>query len=73
VEGGKALAVEEWLDPLTRGWNTPEVQSAARTELMGRPMGGTYELILELSPDVRPERIDRVQILTSTDYWVRQE
>ena len=35
-------------------------------------MGGNYELVIELTPDVRIERIQRVQILTQNEYWVRQ-
>ncbi len=72
VEDGKALAIEEWLDPVSRGWNVGEVQAVARTEFAGRPLGGLYELDLKLTPDVRLSRIERIQLLTSVDYWVRQ-
>jgi hypothetical protein len=72
IEDGKALAIEEWLDPVSRGWNVGEVQAVARTELAGRPLGGVYELTLALTPDVRLSRIERIQLLTSVDYWVRQ-
>lgn len=72
IEGGKALAVEEWLDPVSNGWAKPLVQAVARSELSGRPVGGEYVLELELSPEVRPERIERVQLLQETKYWVKQ-
>jgi alpha-tubulin suppressor-like RCC1 family protein len=72
IEGGKALAAEEWVDPVTHGFNTGLVSSAARMEYAGRPVGGAYELILELTPDIRIDRIERVQLLAQSDYWVRQ-
>jgi hypothetical protein len=73
VEGGKALASEEWLDPVSNGFNTPMVANITRREFAGRPMGGAYELILELPRDVRVENIERIQILAQSDYWVRQQ
>lgn len=73
VEGGKAIAFEEWLDPLSHSWNLPIVSAAARTELIGRPLGGEYDLTIDLTPDVRLERLERVQILLESDYWVRQD
>src|SRR5262249_38159649 len=73
VEGGKALATEEWLDPVSNGFNRPDVLNVARMELHGRPVGGAYELTIELTPDVRVERIERVQMLAQTEYWVREQ
>jgi hypothetical protein len=73
IEDGKALVIEEWLDPVSRGWSVAEVQAVARGELSGRPLGGVYELSIELTPDVRLSRIERIQMLTSVDYWVRQD
>jgi alpha-tubulin suppressor-like RCC1 family protein len=73
IEAGKALTTEEWLDPVANGFNEVTVGNVARHELAGRPLGGAYELILELTPDVRIDRIDRIQLLAETDYWVRQE
>ena len=73
VEGGKALATEEWLDPISNSWNQPFVSNVARGELFGRPVGGAYELVLELTPDLRLERLERIQVLVETDYWVRQD
>jgi len=70
IEGAKALAAEEWLDPVTRAWNLPAVASIGRGELAGRPTSGVYDLILELGSDVRPDRIERIQLLTEYDYWV---
>lgn len=72
VDGGKALASEEWLDPVANAFANPIVASVARQEFVGRPLGGAYELILELTPDVRVERIERIQLLLQTSYWVRQ-
>jgi hypothetical protein len=73
IEDAKALATEEWLDPLTNSWNTPLVANAARTELFGRSVGGSYQLEIEFGPEVRLSRIERVQLLVQTEYWVRQE
>lgn len=73
VEGGKAIAQEEWLDPLTHGWNLPFVTSAGRQELVGRPLGGDYALTIDIPPGTRLDRVERIQVLLETDYWVRQE
>ncbi len=72
IEGGKSLAAEEWLEPVGTSWNMPFVSNVARGELFGRPVAGTYELFFEITPDVRLDRIERVQILAEQDYWVRQ-
>ena len=37
VEVGKALSSEEWLDPVTNGFNRADVANVARYELQGRP------------------------------------
>jgi hypothetical protein len=73
IEGGKALATEEWLDPIANGWSSPFVAAVARGELLGRPINGGYELILELGSEVRLERIEQLQLLIETEYWVRQQ
>jgi hypothetical protein len=72
IEGGKALAIEEWLDPVSNGFNRPDVLAAERTELKERPIGGAYELTLYLTPDVQVEQIQRIQLLVETSYWVKQ-
>ncbi|MGE5788826.1 MAG: hypothetical protein ACM3ZE_29830, partial [Myxococcales bacterium] len=72
IEGGKALAAEEWLEPVTNSWNMPYVSNVARGELFGRPAAGNYELVLEITPDVRLDRIERIQLLVEQDYWVKQ-
>ena len=73
IEGGKALTAEEWIDPLTNGWSTPLVSAAARGEFAGRSIGGSYQLEIELGPEVHLDRIERVQLLVETAYWVRQQ
>jgi len=73
AEGGKALAIEEWLDPVSNGFNRPDVVSVTRDEFDGRPIGGSYQLTLKLTPDINIERIERIQVLTQTAYWVRQQ
>jgi hypothetical protein len=73
IESGKALAAEQWLDPVSNSWAKPYVEAVARQELLDRPFGGAYELEIEVTPDVKLERIQRVQILTDASYWVAQQ
>ncbi|MGH7285759.1 MAG: hypothetical protein ACRELY_29930 [Polyangiaceae bacterium] len=72
IEGGKALAAEQWLDPLSNAWTQPYVSQIARTEYLSRPFGGTYELIIDTPPEVQLQNIERVQVLAGSDYWVKQ-
>jgi hypothetical protein len=44
----------------------------ARFELLERPVGGAYQLDLETPPEVRLDRIDRLQVLAQTNYWIQQ-
>lgn len=73
IEGGKALAAEQWLDPVANSWAKPYVASITHEELAERPFGGTYELEIAVGPEVQLDRIERVQILTSSTYWVKQQ
>lgn len=72
IEGAKALAAEQWLDPISNAWTRPYVSAIARSEFDTRPLGGTYEAVFELGPEVVLERIERVQVLASSSYWVQQ-
>ncbi len=72
IEGGKALAAELWLDPLKDGWSTPYVGAVKRSELELRPLGGAYELELAVGPEVQLDRIERIQLLLGSEYWVKQ-
>lgn len=72
IEGAKALAAEQWLDSTGNGFSKSYVANVARTEFAGRPIGGTYRLELEVTPDVRLDRIERVQVLARSSYWVKQ-
>jgi hypothetical protein len=72
VDDGKALTTEEWLDSVSNGFNRADVTNIARSELHDRPIGGAYELTIELTPDLRVDRIERIQLLTQMSYWVRQ-
>jgi len=73
IEGAKALASELWLDPLKDGWNTPYITAVARTELQLRPLGGAYELEFVITPEIDIDRIERVQLLIGSTYWVKQD
>jgi len=73
VNLGKALVAEQWLDPISNGWSEPYVQAVQRVEFSERPLDGTYQLELELAPEVNLDNIERIQILTDTSYWVRQQ
>jgi hypothetical protein len=70
---GKALTAEQWLDPVSNGWDKPYVQAVQRLEFSERPLDGSYQLELELGPEVVLGNIERVQILADTSYWVRQQ
>ncbi|MDX2054202.1 MAG: hypothetical protein SFV15_17510 [Polyangiaceae bacterium] len=72
IEGGRALAVEEIVDPVTRGFTDPLVANVARTEFRGRPLHGTYELILYLDEGVTLSQLEHLQLLIQSDYWVAQ-
>ena len=71
IEGGKAIADERFLNPLEHGWDTPYVSTVARTEFHWRPLGGRYEMELEVGPHMNLERLERVQLLVGTTYWTR--
>jgi len=73
IEGAKALASELWLDPLKDGWNTSYISAVARTELRLRPLGGAYELEFVITPEIDIDRIERVQLLIGSTYWVKQD
>lgn len=73
VEGGKALAAEQWLDPISNSWTKPFVAQVARTEYLDRPVAGAYSATFTLGPEVTLGRIDRVQVLSEFAYWVKQQ
>ena len=73
IEGAKALAAEEWLDPVANSWNRPYVASVARSEYADRPLGDVYELTLDVGPELILERIERIQLLVGLSYWVKQQ
>ena len=73
IEQGKALAAEVWLDPLEDGWSTSYINPVARTEFFWRPLGGAYVLEVQTGPEVRLERLERVQMLLGSSYWVKQQ
>lgn len=73
IEAGKGLAAELWLDPLKDGWSTSYISAAARSEWQHRSLGGAYELEFEVTPDVKLDRIERLQILVGSTSWVKQQ
>jgi hypothetical protein len=72
INQGKALVAEQWLDPVSNGWAQPYVQAVQRLEFTGQPLDGTYQLDIQLAPEVQLGKIERIQILSDTEYWVRQ-
>lgn len=72
IDGGKALAAEEWLDPVANGFAKPFVAAVARTELTERPTDGEYAIEFDVAPETRLDRIERVQVLYETNYWTKQ-
>jgi hypothetical protein len=73
IEGAKALATETWLDPIFESFSKPEVDAVARSEFRERAYGGVYHLELNTGPEVRFERLERVQVLAGGSYWVKQQ
>ena len=73
VEGGKAIAAELWLDPLKDGWSTSYISAVKRSEFEVRPLGGAYELEIPAGPEVQIDRIERIQVLIGSNYWVKQQ
>ncbi|MBK7581175.1 MAG: hypothetical protein IPI67_13285 [Myxococcales bacterium] len=73
VEGGKAVAAELWLDPLKDGWSTSYISAVKRSEFEVRPLGGAYELEIALGPEVQMDRVERIQVLIGSNYWVKQQ
>lgn len=72
VEGAKALANERSLGLTELYWGRTEVDGIARSELFDRPVSGEYTLDFELPQEAHPERIETVQILAESAYWVKQ-
>lgn len=72
IEGGKALAAEQWLDPVANGFDKSYVAAVARQEFADRPVGGSYELDLMFGPELQLNQLQSVQVLTQTAYWVKQ-
>jgi hypothetical protein len=72
IEGGKALAANELLDPVLNGWGKPYVEAIARSEFLERPLGGNYELEFELPAGASLDSIERVQLLLTSNYWTLQ-
>jgi hypothetical protein len=70
IDGLKALAAEEVLDPISNGFSQSYVQSVARTEFQERPFAGMYTLVLALGREVQVQNILSVQILGGESYWV---
>jgi hypothetical protein len=71
IEGGKALATSVRLSIPGSAWGTSSVDLLARTELAERPLAGFYDLDFEIGPEVALSRIQGVQLLHDTGYWVR--
>jgi hypothetical protein len=73
IEGGKALAAEQYLDPVANGWSQPYVTAVSRGEWLDQPLGGTYTFDLEVKPELVLERIEGIQVLMQESYWVQQQ
>ncbi len=73
IEGAKGLAAELWLDPLKDGWQTQYISAVSRFEFANRSFGGAYALEFEVRPETRLDRMERVQILAGSSYWVKQQ
>ena len=73
VESGKAPTLGEFLDVEQNAWGKPFVEAVARAELIGRPMNGTYVIELTGDSTVTFDRIEALQLLYGSTYWVMQQ
>jgi len=73
IEGAKALATESWLDPVSDSWSDTQIDAVMRGELRDRPLGGTYELVLEVPPELDLSHLEMVQVMMGNAYWVKQQ
>jgi hypothetical protein len=72
IQAGKAASLGEYLDVLQNGWGKPFVEAVARTELIGRPLNGAYNLELSGAPGVLFDNIETVQVLLVQNYSALQ-
>ena len=72
VESGKGSTLGEFLDVSQNAWGKPFIEATARSELVGRPFNGSYVLEILGDASTRFDRIESVQILHGSSYWVLQ-
>lgn len=71
IESGRALAAERYLTNPVSSADAALIHDYQRTELRGRPMSGTYRLILWDVPGFDFHRVEDVQILWRYRYFTR--
>jgi hypothetical protein len=73
IRGGKALATERVLTlPLGNADSRLLSQPAfSKSELVGRPLSGTYSLRIRETPGLVWQKLKDVQLLVQYDYWSR--
>jgi hypothetical protein len=72
IQAGKAPTGGTTLDVLQNGWGVPSVEATARTELIGRPLNGSYVLEITGGPNVSFDAVTGVQILYAQSYSALQ-
>jgi hypothetical protein len=63
----------EWLDLINQSCANPFVRNAARGEFFERAVAGAYGLVIDLAVDAVFLRIEQMQLLAESDYWVVQK
>ncbi len=73
IEGAKGVADELLVD--YSYWSNPYISNAVRSEYIDRPLGGSYELDLNIDrdPDVFLQNLQGVQLLYTFSFWSKQQ
>ncbi|UJR85585.1 hypothetical protein [Sandaracinus amylolyticus] len=72
IEHARALADERWLTNPMSSVDATLIAPYERTELRGRPLGGTYVLEIHPRPEIDWRHLEDVQVLLRYHYWTRQ-
>jgi hypothetical protein len=72
IQAGKAASVGEFLDVQQNSWGKSFVEADARTDLIGRPLNGSYTLELSGGGGVAFDNVETVQILLIQNYSALQ-
>lgn len=72
IERARALAAERVLTNPLSSTDRGLIEPYLRSEWWGRPLGGSFGLMLMGSPEIDWRRIEDLQVLLNYTYWTRQ-